>query len=156
MHPRILRTIDANINRISEGLRVLEDISRYIIEDVHTSRRLKSLRHQINELVSNISDRLIETRDVEGDIGSGFDLIDEHQDLAAVVRANAKRAQEGIRVLEEMSKLPDLKSVLSSAKLKESRYSVYSIEKAIITRLPDQRRSDKDGKKIERKRKSDP
>jgi thiamine-phosphate pyrophosphorylase len=156
VHPRILRTIDANINRISEGLRVLEDISRYIIEDVHTSRRIKSLRHQINESVGNISARLIETRDVEGDIGSGFDLIDEHQDLAAVVRANAKRAQEGIRVLEEMAKLPDLKSVLSSSKLKESRYSVYSIEKAIITRLPDQRRSDKDGKKIERKRKSDP
>ncbi|MGA2159697.1 MAG: thiamine-phosphate pyrophosphorylase [Dehalococcoidia bacterium] len=155
MHPRILRTIDANINRISEGLRVLEDISRYIIEDVNTSRRLKSLRHQLNQQVSGIATHLIETRDVEGDIGSGFDLIDEHQDLAAIVRANAKRAQEGIRVLEEMSKLPDLKSILSSAKLKEARYSVYSIEKAIITRLPDQRISGEDGEKIERKRKSD-
>ncbi len=154
MHPRILRTIDANVNRISEGLRVLEDISRYIIEDVNISRRLKSLRHQLNHLVSGIATHLIETRNVEGDIGSGFDLSDEHQDLAAVVRANAKRAQEGIRVLEELSKLPDLKSVLSSTKLKESRYLVYSLEKAIITRLPDQRISNKDGKRIERKGKS--
>jgi thiamine-phosphate pyrophosphorylase len=156
VHPRILRTIDANVNRISEGLRVLEDISRYIIEDVATSRRLKSLRHQLNQLVSGIAHSLIETRDVEGDIGSGFDLVDEHQDLAAVVRANAKRAQEGIRVLEEMSKLPELKPVLSSAKLKESRYIVYSVEKAIMTKLPDQRISNKDGKRIERKGKSLP
>ncbi|MGA2367530.1 MAG: thiamine-phosphate pyrophosphorylase [Dehalococcoidia bacterium] len=156
MHPRILRTIDANVNRISEGLRVMEDISRYIIDDATTSRHLKSLRHQLNHLVSGIATRLIETRDVEGDIGSGFDLSDEHRDLAAVVRANAKRAQEGIRVLEEMSKLPDLKSVLSSTKLKESRYLVYSLEKAIITKLPDQRISNKDGKRIERKGKNIP
>lgn len=156
MHPRILRTIDANVNRISEGLRVLEDISRYIIEDVNTSRQLKSIRHQVNQLVSGIATHLIQTRDVEGDIGSGFDLIDEHQDLAAVVRANAKRAQEGIRVLEELSKLPDLKSVISSTKLKESRYHIYSIEKSIITKLPDQRISNKDGKRIERKGKSLP
>ncbi len=153
MHPRILRTIDANVNRISEGLRVLEDISRYIIEDVATSRRLKSLRHQLNQLVSGIAHNLIEMRDVEGDIGSGFDLVDEHQDLAAIVRANAKRAQEGIRVLEEMSKLPELKSILSSAKLKESRYIVYSVEKVIMAKLPDQRIADKDGEKDERKRK---
>ena len=154
MHPRILRTIDANVNRISEGLRVLEDISRYILEDVNISRRLKSLRHHLNQLVNGIATHLIETRDVEGDIGSGFDLSDEHPDLAAVVRANAKRAQEGIRVLEELSKLPDLKSILSSTKLKESRYHVYSLEKAIITKLPDQRISNKDGKGIERKGKS--
>ncbi len=71
-----------------------------------------------------------------GDIGAKFDLTTDHQDLTSVVRANAKRVEEGIRVLEELAKLPEFKTVLSSAKLKESRYMVYSIEKALIEQLP--------------------
>jgi thiamine-phosphate pyrophosphorylase len=150
VHPRILRTIDANVNRISEGLRVLEDISRYIIEDADLSGRLKAIRHDVNLLFNQIESKLLETRDVEG---AGLDLNRGHRDLASVARANAKRAQEGIRVLEELAKLPELKPLLSSAKLSELRYRVYSAEKAVIIRLTDHTLSGKEGKSVERKRK---
>jgi thiamine-phosphate pyrophosphorylase len=134
---QILRIIDANINRISEGLRVLEDISRFIIEDEDITRQLKTLRHQLNKLVAETGFHLLETRDAVGDVGANSDVIHDHKNLSSIVRANAKRAQEGIRVLEELSKLPELKAVLSATVLKESRYKIYSIEKILITRLSD-------------------
>ena len=135
MHQQILRIIDANINRISEGLRVLEDIARFIIEDVEISRQLKTIRHQLNSSVEEIGLHVIGTRDAVGDVGADFDVIHDHRDLSSVIRANAKRAQEGIRVLEELSKLPELRALLSATLLKESRYKVYALEKSLITRL---------------------
>jgi thiamine-phosphate pyrophosphorylase len=132
---QILRIIDANINRISEGLRVLEDIARFVVGDEEISRQFKTIRHKLNSLVEEIGVHVIQTRDAAGDVGANFDVIHEHKDLCSVVRANAKRAQEGLRVLEELSKLPDLKPLLSSTILKESRYKVYSLEKVLITRL---------------------
>ncbi len=135
MQQQILRIIDANINRISEGLRVLEDIARFVVEDMEISHQLKTIRHQLNSSVEEIGLHVIETRDAVGDVGANFDVIHDHRDLSSVIRANAKRAQEGIRVLEELSKLPDLKALLSSTLLKESRYKVYALEKILITRL---------------------
>ncbi len=135
MHRRILRTIDANINRIGEGLRVLEDISRFIVEDIDSSQQLKSIRHELSKSVGELSLNLLNNRDVDGDIGAKFDLTTDHQNLTSVVRANSKRVEEGLRVLEELAKLPEFKSMLSAAKLKESRYRVYSIEKTLIEQL---------------------
>jgi thiamine-phosphate pyrophosphorylase len=138
VHQQILRIIDANINRISEGLRVLEDVARFAVEDVGLSRQLKTIRHQLNSSVEEIGLHVIGTRDAVGDVGADFDVVHDHRDLSSVIRANAKRAQQGIRVLEELSRLPELKSLLSTAALKEARYKIYSIEKILVTRLPGQ------------------
>ena len=135
MDQRILRTIDANINRISEGLRVLEDISRFIIEDADSTQQLKSVRHLLNNLVSPIGYKLLTHRDVPGDIGAGSDITNEHKDLIAITRANSKRVQEGLRVLEELSKLAEINTLLPTEKLKKSRYQIYSVEKAMIAQL---------------------
>jgi thiamine-phosphate pyrophosphorylase len=135
---QILRIIDANINRISEGLRVLEDIARFVVEDEEISRQFKTIRHQLNELLEEIGLHVIETRDAVGDVGATFDVMHDHRNLSSIVRANARRAQEGIRVLEELSKLPELKALLSSTLLKESRYKAYALEKILMTRLAEQ------------------
>jgi len=135
VHRRILRTIDADLNRVNEGLRVLEDISRYIVEDPVASKQLKSMRHELSGTAAQAGADLIGNRDVPGDIGARHDLTSEHKDLIAVVRANSKRAEEGLRVLEELAKLPELKSILSAAQFKEFRYQVYSIEKTLVGRL---------------------
>jgi thiamine-phosphate pyrophosphorylase len=135
VHPQILRTIDANINRVSEGLRVLEDISRFICEDADISRELKAVRHRVNQLVSNINSSLLETRDSAGDIGSDSDLPHDHKDLFSIVKANAKRVQEGIRVIEELAKLPELKSALPADELRKSRFQVYTLEKQLVSVL---------------------
>ena len=136
MQARILRTVDANINRVSEGLRVLEDVSRFIVEDVNATRQLKSMRHQVNHMAGGLGIHLLLSRDAGGDIGAGGDLVKEHRDLNAVVRANAKRAQEGLRVLEELAKLPDLKDKIPAEEIRKSRYVVYSIEVILISQLP--------------------
>jgi thiamine-phosphate pyrophosphorylase len=143
VHQQILRIIDANINRISEGLRVLEDIARFVVEDEELSRQFKTVRHQLNSLVEEIGPHIIETRDAPGDVGAKFDVIHDHRDLSSISRANAKRAQQGIRVLEELSKLPELKSLLSTTILKESRYKIYALEKILVTRLPGQQAGNK-------------
>jgi thiamine-phosphate pyrophosphorylase len=139
---RILRTVDANINRVSEGLRVLEDISRFIVEDVDTTRQLKSIRHQVNQLASDLGIHLLLSRDSEGDIGAGSDLVKEHSDLYSIVRANAKRAQEGLRVLEELTKLPDFKGAIPADQIRQSRYLVYTIEAGLINKLPPRQSAD--------------
>lgn len=135
MQQQILRIIDANVNRISEGLRVLEDISRFILDDRDISGQLKAVRHGLNGSVAAVGLHLLESRDAAGDVGAGSDITREHKDLSSIVRANAKRAQEGIRVLEELAKLPEFRAVLSAAELRESRYIVYSVEKALAARL---------------------
>ncbi len=135
MQARILRTVDANINRVSEGLRVLEDVSRFILEDENSTRMLKSVRHQVNRLAAELGIHLLLSRDSEGDIGAESDLVKEHKDLYSIVRANAKRAQEGLRVLEELTKLPDLKGVIPADEIRRSRYLVYTIEVSLISQL---------------------
>ena len=38
--------IDANLNRLKEGLRVVEDIKRYVFDDAEVAYKIKSLRHK--------------------------------------------------------------------------------------------------------------
>jgi hypothetical protein len=45
MNKNHLRLIDANLNRLREGIRVVEDIFRYIYNNKEISTKLKSLRH---------------------------------------------------------------------------------------------------------------
>ncbi|MDD5312562.1 MAG: thiamine phosphate synthase [Dehalococcoidia bacterium] len=135
MHPRILRIIDANINRVSEGLRTLEDVARFVIEDPDTSRQLKSIRHKINHLIHKLDPELVFSRQAESDIGADFDITTEHATLPLMVKANAKRVEEGLRVMEELAKLPELKPLRISTSIKSVRYSVYVLEKTISARL---------------------
>jgi hypothetical protein len=116
-------------------LRVLEDVSRFILEDEDATRRLKSVRHQVNDLARNLGIQLVLSRDSEGDIGAGGDLVKEHGDLQSIVRANSKRSQEGLRVLEELTKLPELKDAVPADAIRKSRYLIYTIETSLISRL---------------------
>ncbi len=44
---KIERLIDANLNRLKEGIRVIEDINRYIFDDASLTSTLKQLRHTL-------------------------------------------------------------------------------------------------------------
>ena len=39
------RIIDANLNRLREGIRVLEDIYRFVLNNKEIALKLKNLRH---------------------------------------------------------------------------------------------------------------
>ena len=118
------RLIDANINRLREGLRVIEDIHRYIFDDAEISSEIKNLRHNIQQAY-NIQ-RII-YRDIENDVSKQTTKSEIYrEDLNSVLIANFSRAEESSRVLEELFKLnyPELSGIF-----KDIRYMLYAIEK---------------------------
>jgi len=123
----LLRVIDANINRYKEGIRVVEDIYRYIYNDKKIASDLKSLRH-IN-IPININE-LLQARDSINDVLKQSTKSEQNrQNLENIVIANIKRAQESARVLEELFKLIDIQT---SEIFKNNRYKLYNIEKLIF------------------------
>lgn len=120
------RIVDANLNRASEGLRVVEDIFRYALNDAPVQQRLKDMRHR---LAFEFEHRpLIAARDAVGDVGfaSKGMLEERRSSLEDIVRSNMKRVQEALRVLEEIMKL---ESPEKAGRMKAMRYECYGIER---------------------------
>lgn len=129
-----LRIIDANLNRAAEGLRVLEDIARLGLDDASLSERLKMLRHQLTNTSPDLQQALISARAADADVGRDTQVSGEpkERDLAAAVFANSRRAQESLRVLEEMARLP---GELSTDRFRQTRFSIYTLEQELLFRL---------------------
>ncbi len=130
-----LRIIDANLNRIGEGLRVLEEVSRLVLNSGDLSQSLKNLRHGLVRVELALEQQFIQARDAAGDVGKDLEVPGEarQKDLAAVIIANSRRVQESLRVMEEMAKLPE--TTLNSDSYKQARFSLYTIEKELLSRL---------------------
>ena len=121
---KIGRLIDANLNRLKEGIRVIEDINRYIYDDGDLSSSLKQLRHKLQPAYDQ---NRLRYRDIENDVlkeSIGSEL--SRTSINDLIIANFSRAQESARVLEESFKLTD--GSLSEL-CKEVRYGLYSVEK---------------------------
>jgi len=140
---KIVRIIDANVNRTSEALRVMEDFARFALDSRLLSGRLKDLRHRFFLAAESCitSAERIAHRDTPGDVGTSLSTASEESraELADVAAANAKRAQEGLRVLEEYSKLLNPKTqrekqTPAAAQFKQIRYELYAIERAFAAR----------------------
>jgi thiamine-phosphate pyrophosphorylase len=129
-----LRILDANLNRSSEGLRVLEDIARFSLNEAELSQKLRAIRHNLGQGSKSLSIKLLSQRDSEHDVGVNR-AKQPQQDLADVIRANAKRVEESLRVMEEFAKLPQMRSVLDSAKLEQARFTLYTLERELISRV---------------------
>ncbi len=134
MSPQLLRIIDANTNRIGEGLRLLEEVARLLLSDAPLSQQLKGLRHELTK-TAWLPQQLIQARDSEGDVGAGMEVPGEEKqrDLPATIVANARRVQESLRVMEELAKIPGLS--LQPEKFSKARFSIYTIEKTLLSRL---------------------
>jgi len=127
MEENYLRLIDANLNRLREGIRVVEDIFRYVYNDKQTAIKLKELRH-LSRLENYIE--LLETRDVKNDVlRTSIKSEQNRSDLYSILIANFKRAQESSRVLEEFCKLI---SIEDSENFKYIRYELYNLEIVLI------------------------
>lgn len=132
----IYRVLDANLNRVREALRVIEEYVRFIKTDVPFSHKVKELRHSLRDLENQIDfERLITNRDTETDPFSQNNSAREQERASAseVLAANFKRAQEASRVIEEYIKLTD-KAQLSEI-AKTMRFSLYSLEKSFRKNL---------------------
>ena len=125
----MFRLIDANLNRLSEGLRLLEDVARFILNDADLSSRLKIMRHDLLPSDSTFQRTLLSARDSEGDVTAFSKEKMTRVDLSDVIAANARRVAESLRVLEEVSKLPD--SGLDPMKFKRARFNMYTIARTL-------------------------
>jgi len=137
MSPRLLRIVDANLNRIGEGLRLLEDIARLLLDDASLSAELKGMRHQLVGGEVGVQEQLVSARNAAEDVGSNLEVPGEghRRDLPALVMANSRRVQESLRVLEEMAKLPTLAPPLDQARFKQSRFRLYELEQRLLSKV---------------------
>lgn len=126
---KLLRTTDANLNRLREGLRVVEDVCRYIFDDAVLSLKAKNLRHLSR--AENYSE-LLNARDIINDCSKSTTDSELNRDgIDSILIANFKRAQESARVLEEIMKIKDPKN---SQKFKSIRYGIYDLEKEVMNK----------------------
>jgi len=132
--PPTLRIIDANLNRIGEGLHLLEDIARLLLNDSGLTRQLKTLRHELLISDGPFQQQLLEARDAKSDVGVNISE-EKERELPLLVVANSRRVQESLRTLEELAKLPNTMPQLDSARFKQARFNLYSIEQELLSKL---------------------
>ena len=132
-----LRIIDVNLNRIGEGLRVLEDIARLLLNDQALTKQLKTMRHELIRSDRSFQQQLLQARNSEGDVGINIEVPGEEKEreLPVTVVANARRVQESLRTMEELTKIPGGIPKLDSEKFKQARFNLYSIERALLSKL---------------------
>lgn len=124
LKPDIYRVIDANLNRLKEGIRVIEDIARYLQNNKALASELKLIRHKSK---TDDTALLLNSRDSINDVLKKTISSElNRKSLEDILLANYKRAQESSRVLEEMYKIIN---PIQSEKFKEIRYSLYTLEK---------------------------
>jgi len=135
-NPRTARIVDAGTNRAREGLRVLEDLARFALDDAELSRRAKNLRHALAEAVAclpiDAAERLA-ARDTPADVGTAISTPAERArpNEDAIAAAAAARATEALRSIEEAAKtLGD-----DGSAFERIRYQTYDLERLLRLRL---------------------
>ncbi len=129
----VLRIIDANLNRLREALRVIEEYFRFARTDEDCAKELKLLRHSLEELDTSFDLKsLLQSRNTTTDPFAGKNRAEELSriDFDSVLAANFKRSQEAARVLEEYSKITETPGL--SEKAKHIRFALYALEKKVM------------------------
>ena len=131
---KLLRILDANFNRAKEALRVCEDICRFLLDDPKKTAEFKTLRHRLTSIIDTLPlEDLIKSRDIEQDVGKKtFETELQRKDVSDIFYANAQRAKESLRVLEEFTKLLNYRRAMD---LKKIRYEIYGLEKKVSSLL---------------------
>jgi thiamine-phosphate pyrophosphorylase len=130
MRKKILRILDANFNRAKEGLRVVEDIFRYLFENDRLRKKTRKLRHALDFIVKEkFFKEAILSRDSNKDLGKKVDILElKRKNYFEILYVNLQRTKESLRVLEEFFKIVSLKKVND---IKKIRYKLYDLEKEI-------------------------
>jgi thiamine-phosphate pyrophosphorylase len=126
------RVLDAAGNRAREALRVLEDYTRFCLDDAFLSRQLKEIRHDLRDALDMLpDDMLLQARETLRDVGVSISTDAERRrhGLRDIVQAACKRLEEALRSLEEFAKLL---SADLGARLEQLRYRSYTIERALL------------------------
>ena len=136
----VLRIIDAAANRAREGLRVVEDYVRFVLDDRHLTAQLKNLRHDLTAALASVAiEHRLAARETQFDVGTDVATAGEMQreGMGHVLTANFTRLQESLRALEEFGKLLD---PAMAAAIEQLRYRTYTLHRAVeITQASRQR-----------------
>ena len=133
----VYRIIDANLNRSREGLRVCEEVARFGLSSPRLTKELKSVRHAVSLIAkAHYKKRgsLSCARNSSTDVGRVSRKPSEmrRSGFSDIFTANAQRAKESLRVLEEFYKLKD-KTI--STRFSRLRFRVYEIERKVSKRI---------------------
>ena len=131
-HVDAARILDASANRAREGLRVVEDYCRFVLDDAFLTRELKQLRHDLAAALASLPGQtLLGARDTQHDVGTQLTTASEQhrESLQEVAAVNLKRLQEALRTLEEIGKLH---SATLAGTLEQLRYRCYTLERALV------------------------
>jgi thiamine-phosphate pyrophosphorylase len=126
-----LRILDAELNRAGEGLRVVEDYLRFVLDDRFLTANAKDLRHELAAAHSlHSSTHRHAARDTMRDVGASIshDSEEWRADAWDVCAASLKRTEQALRSLEEYGKLLD---ATFARRMEGLRYRLYTMEKAI-------------------------
>ncbi|MBC7881984.1 MAG: thiamine phosphate synthase [Anaerolineae bacterium] len=124
----VLKILDANLDRVREGLRVIEEWLRFGEANLDQAALCKTMRQ---EIATFHTEAMHQARNTPGDPLTSVDHPHEVErlDVADVLRVNFARLQEGLRVIEEYAKLIDPQ--LAGA-AKQWRYQIYTLESACL------------------------
>ena len=131
------RILDANYNRAKEALRMSEDLMRFMAGHRELALAFKNLRHRLSRLLLNFPvayGSLVAARDAPSDPGRGQWVRDRSSkpDCRDLLTANLKRAQEAVRVLEEISKIVAGRRAPAFEKI---RFELYELEKKALRKF---------------------
>lgn len=129
------RIFDANWNRASEGIRVVEDYVRLGCNDAQLSGQLKHWRHDLTAACQTVLTQVerLAARNTQADVGTELETDSEtvRVDSGALIAANLERTQQAIRCLEEYAKALGK----PSRPLEQLRYRLYDLQTAVVARL---------------------
>ena len=133
---KVLRVIDANLNRAKEALRVCEDVTRFFFDNKKLTRNYKVLRHDLTDATTSLSEnhrKMIAARNILNDVGVSSTKSElKRRNIKDIFFANTQRAKESVRVLEEFTKLLSPKAAQG---FKKARYKIYELEREIVTKF---------------------
>lgn len=134
----LFRLIDANANRAREGLRLLEDVARFGLDDAALSGGFKAIRHSLTGAMSSLGDAaLLASRDTPGDVGKAIKTPSElsRSDLRQACIAAGSRVGEALRAIEEGAKVLGRAEVAVACE--QARYRTYALVPQLVRRLPE-------------------
>jgi len=124
----IPRVIDSNCNRLAEALRVMEDLSRFILDDGELSSAFKQMRHDCRSWSSRFPKGwLTAHRDAGNDVGTTASIPSEQARAGSwdIAAAAGNRAAEALRSIEECAKTVD---VDLASECEAMRYRLYDLD----------------------------
>ncbi|CAN5775704.1 thiamine phosphate synthase [soil metagenome] len=130
-----LRIIDANLNRAREGLRVMEDAARFVLENERICRELKVIRHGLQAAsgAAMLDELLLQAaRSAAEDVGTDIKTEREihRANLRDAVIAAGKRVGEALRSVEECVKV--LGRSDAAREFERLRYRCYDVERDLV------------------------